>query len=68
MRIVYVSDVNYLSFVEKSAASLLKIDPIAKISIVSPVKLDTDFENIVIPLEREYRRKENDRITSTAYL
>ena len=68
MRIVYVSDVNYLSFVKKSAASLLKIDPIAKISIVSPVKLDTDFENIVIPLEREYRRKENDRITSTAYL
>lgn len=67
MIVVYVSDENYLSLTEKSADSLLKIHPEAKIIIVSPVKLETEFENIVIPLP-ELRHDRSKRITTTAYL
>lgn len=68
MIVVYVSDENYLFLTERSAKSLLKIHPDARIIIVSPYKLETYFENFIIPFEKEYRRKENDRITSAAYL
>ena len=68
MIIVYVADENYLSLTEKSADSLLKIHPDAKIILVSPEKLNTSFQNVVIPINREYRRKANDRISSAAYL
>ena len=69
MEIVYVSDENYLRFVEISAKSLLKVNPDAHITVVSPVKLETKFDNVVIPLEGVYRqRRANDRITQTTYL
>lgn len=68
MIVVYVCDENYLRYVDTSAKSLLKLNPQAKIIIVSPEKLDTKFENVVIPLTREYRHNENDRISSATYL
>ena len=66
--IVYVCDENYLRYVNVSAKSALKLHPKAKIIVVSPEKLDTEFENVVIPLDREYRHNVNDRITSATYL
>lgn len=69
MEVVYVSDENYLRFVDISAKSLLKVNPDAHITVVSPVKLATKFDNVVIPLEGVYRQRcDNDRITQTTYL
>lgn len=69
MQIVYVSDENYMHFVETSSASLLKTNPDAHITIVSPEPLETKFDNVVIPLEGTYKQRgQNDRITSTTYL
>lgn len=69
MEIVYVSDENYLRMVEISAASLLKVNPDAHITVVSPIRLVTKFDNMVIPLEGKYRQRcANDRITQTTYL
>lgn len=68
MQIVYVADKNYMLFVEISAKSLLKVNQDAKIAVVSPEPVETEFENFVIPLKREWRHNENDRITSTTYL
>ena len=69
MEVVYVSDENYLRFVDISAKSLLKVNPDAHITVVSPVKLVTKFDNVVIPLEGVYRQRcANDRITQTTYL
>lgn len=66
--VVYVCDANYLGYVEKSVASLKRIHPNAMVVVVSPEKLDTELENIVIPLDRDYKHNENDRITSATYL
>lgn len=68
MQIVYVADKNYMPLVEISAKSLLKVNPKAKIAVVSPEPVETEFKNFVIPLNREWRHNENDRITSTTYL
>lgn len=68
MIVVYVCDANYLGYVEKSAENLKRIHPTARIIVVSPEALETDLENIVIPLDRSYRHNENDRITSATYL
>ena len=69
MQIVYVSDENYMPFVETSAASLLKVNPDAHITVVSPEPVETKFDNVVIPLEGTYKQRgQNDRITSTTYL
>lgn len=68
MRIVYVADRNYMPYVEISAKSLLKVNPDAQITVVSPEPVETEFENFVIPLQREFRHNQNDRITSTTYL
>lgn len=69
MQIVYVADANYMTFVEKSAASLLKVNPKAHITVVSPEPVECKFDNVVIPLKEKYKsRGENDRITQTTYL
>lgn len=68
MIVVYVCDENYLGYVEKSAQSLLKIHHDARIIVVSPRKLNTKFENIVIKLPEGLRLNENDRITPATYL
>lgn len=69
MQIVYVTDENYLPFVKTSASSLLKVNPDAHITVVSPEPIETKFDNVVIPLKAEYRRRcNNDRITQTTYL
>lgn len=68
MIVVYVADENYLGFAEKSADTLLKIHPDAKVILVSPEKLDTSFQNVVIPINRDFRHNKNDRISSAAYL
>lgn len=69
MEVVYVSDENYMPYVNTSAASLLKTNPDAHITVVSPAPVETEFDNVVIPLTEHYRqRQENDRITQTTYL
>ena len=68
MQIVYVADANYMGYVERSAKSLLKTNPDANIAVVSPEPVETRFENFVIPLDRTFKHRKNDRITSTTYL
>jgi len=69
MEVVYVSDEKYMPFVKTSAASLLKTNPDAHITVVSPEPVETDFDNVVIPLTEQYRkRKEHERISQTTYL
>lgn len=68
MIIVYPCDENYIGLVDKSAASVLKIHPDARIVVVSPKKIDTHFENVVIKLPEGLKHNENDRITDAAYL
>ena len=68
MIVVYVADENYLGYVEKSADSLTRFHPNARIIVVSPKPVETEFENVVIPLDRDYKHNENDRITSATYL
>ena len=69
MQIVYVSDKNYMPYVEISAHTLLKVNPDAHITVVSPEPVTTIFDNVVIPLTQTYRQRgANDRITSTTYL
>lgn len=67
MRIVYVFDKNYLPYFELSVKSVLKFNPNAQITVVSPEKLDIGFENIVMDAPR-LKHRENDRITDTTYL
>ena len=67
MVVVYVADKNYMPYVEISARSVLKYNN-TKIIVVSPEPVDTQYENVVIPLKEEYRQTENDRITQTTYL
>lgn len=67
MIVVYVSDENFLSYTEKSARSLLKIHPDARVIIVSPEKLETPFENVILPLD-DLRHDKSKRISTTAYL
>ena len=59
MIVVYVADKNYMPYVEISARSVLKYND-AKIIVVSPEPVDTQYENVVIPLKEEYRQNEND--------
>lgn len=69
MEVVYVSDENYMPYVRTSAATLLKVNPDAHITVVSPAPVETEFNNVVIPLTEQYRqRKTNERITQTTYL
>ena len=69
MQIVYVADENYMRYVQKSAQSLLKVNPEAHITVVSPRPLETKFENVVIELKGTYKkRSQNDRITDATYL
>lgn len=68
MRVVYVCDEKYLPFVEISAKTVLKHNPNALITVVSPEPLKTEFENFVIPLTKEYKHRKKDRITDATYL
>ena len=69
MQIVYVSDENYMRYVQKSAQSLLKVNPKAHITVVSPQPVETKFENVVIELKGIYKKRaQNDRITDATYL
>lgn len=68
MIVVYVADKNYMDFVNISAKSLLRHNPEAVIIVVSPEKVETEFENVVIPLSGTWKHRNNDRITSTTYL
>lgn len=67
MEIVYVFDKNYIPYFEMSVQSVLKYNPHAHITVVSPHKLDIEFENIVMDAPK-LRHRENDRITDTTYL
>lgn len=67
MIIVYVADKNYAEYVKISAESVKRFNPDARIILVSPEPVD-GFENVVIPLTREFWHNENDRITSATYL
>lgn len=69
MKIVYISDTNYLPYLAKSIKSFRKYNPLAEFVVVSEQKLDIDVENIVIELPKVFRNRGNgDRITNTAYL
>lgn len=69
MQVVYVADENYAGYVAKSAESLLRVNPNAHITVVSPRPIETKFENVVIDLKGEYQmRSKNDRISKTTYL
>lgn len=66
MQIVYVFDKNYIQYFKISVRSLLKHNPSAEITVVSPEPLDLGFNNIVMtpPL----KQRAGDRITSATYL
>ena len=69
IEVVYVSDKNYMPYVEISAHTLLKVNPDAHITVVSPEPVTTIFDNVVIPLKQTYRQRgAHDRITQTTYL
>lgn len=67
MIVVYITDKNYIDYVNTSARSLLRYND-AKIIVVSPEPIETEFENLVIPIDREYKHRDHDRITDAAYL
>lgn len=67
MIIVYVADKNYAEYVKISAESVKRFNPEARIILVSPEPVE-GFENVVIPLTREFRHNVDDRITSATYL
>ena len=72
MEIVYAFDKNYLPYFELSAASVLKYNPNAHITVVSPEPLGIDkkFNNIVMqPIDaKNIKYKNNPRITESSYL
>lgn len=68
MEIVYVFDENYLKYFEISVKTVLKYNPNAHITVVSPKKLDIKYDNIVIPISENLKHRENDRITDATYL
>ncbi len=66
MNIVYVFDKNYIPFYEISVKSLLKHNPKAKITIVSPEPLNLGVENFV--MKSPIKQIKDDRITEATYL
>ena len=68
MEIVYVFDKNYIPYFEMSVKSVLKYNPNAHITVVSPEKLNIKYDNIVIPVEKNLKHRVNDRITDATYL
>ena len=66
MQIVYVFDKNYIPLFNISVKSLLKFNPSAHVTVVSPEPLDIEFDNIV--MTPPFAQREGDRITSAAYL
>lgn len=66
MNIVYVFDKNYIPYYKISVKSLLKHNPKAKITVVSPEPLDLGVENIV--MKSPIKRIKGDRITEATYL
>jgi len=74
MEIVYVFDKNYLPYFEMSVKTVLKYNPNAHITVVSPEKLNIDskFDNVVIPIIKNNEilkhRSSKDRITDATFL
>lgn len=73
MEIVYVFDKNYIPYFNMSVQSVLKFNPNAHITVVSPEKLDIDkkYTNVVIPIRNEgilKHRDGKDRITDATFL
>lgn len=68
MEIVYVFDERYLKYFNESVKSVLKFNPYAHITVVSPEKLNIPYDNIVMELPPNLKHRENDRITSATYL
>ena len=66
MQVVYVFDKNYIELYKISSRSLLKHNPEAKITVVSPEPLG--LENNIVITPPELKQRENDRITKTTYL
>lgn len=66
MNVVYVFDENYKRYFEISKRSLLKHNPDAKITVVSPKPLNVENNIVITP--PSLRLKENDRITPATYL
>lgn len=66
MNIVYVFDENYINLYKISSRSLLKHNPEAKITVVSPRPLP--LENNIVIQAPALKHNENDRITDATYL
>lgn len=66
MNVVYVFGKNYLDLYELSSKSLLKHNPDAKITVVSPEPLP--LKNNVVIKAPKLKHNENDRITPATYL
>lgn len=66
---VYCADANYLPQVEMSAASVLRFNPDAHITIVSASPLETKFENIVVDCSAyKFRPQRSGHLSEAAYL
>jgi len=71
MKIVYITDQNYIQYLNMSAKSVLKHNPQAEILVVSDKPLDIQYENIVFNPPQEFlsqlRFNPNDRLTALTY-
>lgn len=69
---VYLTDNNpkYIQMCKKSIDTLIKFNPNAKITIVSPQPIQIGYNNIVLSdlNNLELKQNKNDRISKTAYL
>lgn len=68
MEIVYVFDKNYLKYFNVSVKSVLKYNPYAHITVISPEKLDIPYDNVVMEIPSNVKHRDNDRITSATFL
>ncbi len=69
VEVVYCSDAKYLPQVEMSAASVLKFNPDAHITVVSAEPLDTRLDNLVADVSKyHFREQVGGHLSNAAYL
>jgi len=71
MKIVYVTDQNYVPYLNMSVQSVLKYNPNAEILVVSDKPLNIQYENIVFTPPQEFlsqlRFNQKERLTALTY-
>ncbi|MBE6371246.1 MAG: hypothetical protein E7055_04145 [Lentisphaerae bacterium] len=69
MEIVYCTDQTYLEQVRMSAATVLKHNPDAHITVVSAEPLRTEYDNVVVDTSKyNFRSQEKGHLSNAAYL